>query len=113
METQDFEEIKVVKFQWLLRDFCCDLPPLKKASKYVAIHGIILCILILVLGAAGNFLLAGSVENRDHVVDRYLTIGFIFLAIGAFLLIYNLILLNRVKANRGVGVFRTIKAPST
>jgi hypothetical protein len=119
MDAQNFEEMKAVKFQWLLRDFCCNLPSLKKASKYAAIHGIILNILILVLGAGGNFLLGGlgsppeynedEYHRNDHRQLLYNTNGIIFVVIGTLLLIYNLVLLNRVRANRAVGVFKTIK----
>ena len=96
----NFEEIKVVKFQWLLRGFCCDLPSLKIAAKYQAIQGIILSLLILLLGAGGNFLLAGlhptNIGPKPEAIAMY---GVIFLAIATLLLVFNLVLLSRVRDN--------------
>lgn len=118
MDSQDFEKIQVVKFQSVLRDFCCLLPSLKQASKYQAIFGITLSIIILVAGTGGNFLLFGlSSDQEDNERSRdpeprpelYLSIGIILFIIGTLLLIYNLVLLLKVRANRGVGVYKTIK----
>ena len=109
-----FEEMKVGKFQFLLRGFCCDLPSLKKAAKYHAIEGIVLSILILVLGAGGSFLIAGLLSDPNYAIQGYspeatAMYGVIFLAIGSLFLIYNLVLLSRVRDNRTVGVFKIIK----
>ena len=96
-----FEDMKVKKFQWLLRGFCCELPSLKKAVQYHAFKGIVLSILILLVGTGGNFLIAG--------LKAHATYGVIFLAIETVLLIYNLLLLERVRDNRTTGVFKIIK----
>lgn len=111
MDTPDFDEIKVVKFRWLLRDFCCQLPSLKKASKYQAILGLIISTIFLVLGTGGNFLLASlaSSERNGTLFVWSFQFGITFVTVGALLLIYNLVLLSKVRANRGVGVFKTIK----
>jgi len=120
MVTPDFDEIKVVKFQWLLRDFCCQLPSLKKASKYQAILGLIISTIFLLLGTGGNFLLArlaytssndsyASYKRNGTLYIWSFQFGITFITVGALLLIYNLVLLSKVRANRGVGVFKTIK----
>ena len=97
----EFEDMKVKKFQWLLRGFCCELPSLKKAVQYHAFKGIVLSILILLVGTGGNFLIAG--------LKAHATYGVIFLTIETVLLIYNLILLKSVRDNRTAGVFKIIK----
>ena len=97
----EFEDMKVKKFQWLLRGFCCELPSLKKAVQYHAFKGIVLSILILLVGTGGNFLIAG--------LKAHATYGVIFLAIETVLLIYNLLLLKSVRDNRTAGVFKIIK----
>ena len=104
-----FEEMNVRKFQWLLRGFCCDLPSLKMAAKFHAVEGIILSLLILVLGAGGNFLYAGLITDPYGQSNAIAMYGVIFLAIGTFFLIYNLFLLHRVKDNRAASVFKIIK----
>ena len=120
MDTPDFDEIKVVKFRWLLRDFCCQLPSLKKASKYQAILGLIISTIFLLLGTGGNFLLArlaytssndsyASYKRNGTLYIWSFQFGITFITVGALLLIYNLVLLSKVRANRGVGVFKTIK----
>lgn len=103
---QNFEEMQVEKFQCLLRDVCCSLPSLKKASKNQAILGIILSILTLLLGAVGNFLLAGL-----HIISPPIGYGSgaVYLVEGALFLIYNLFLLRSVRDNQGLRVFRIIK----
>ena len=105
-----------------MRDYCRQLPSLKKASKTQAILGIILSIIILFLGAGANFLLANlgsapeyngsnwrEIQMYDAHQIQHLACGFIFLAIGTLLLIYNLVFLDKVRANRGAGVFKVIK----
>ena len=122
MESQrptKFEEMNVGKFQWLLRTSAlplpCALPSLKMAAKYEAVEGIILSSLILVLGTGGNFLMAWIIRNSYELRYKYgrpeafAINGVIYLAIGAFLLIFNLILDSRVKANQALGVSKIIK----
>ena len=105
--TQDFEEMEAVKLLWLMRDICCRRQSLKEASKDLAISGIIVGILYLV-GAGGNFIIAG-LRSGTSLALGILALGILALLEGVFLLIFNYLLLNAVRDNRAVRVFKTIK----
>ena len=113
---QGFEKMEITKFRWMVRDFCCRLLSLKEGSKFLAVKGIVLAILILVIGAGGSFLLIGLRSNyppdyyqgiSEHVYAYYAGAG--ALVSGILLLIYNIVLLNKVEDNQAAGVFKTIK----
>ena len=112
---QGFEKMEVVKFRWMVRNFCCRLLSLKEASKFLAVKGIVLAILILVIGAGGSFLLIGLRSSYnpayyqgvpEHFFAYYAGVG--ALVSGILLLIYNIVLLNKVEDNQAAGVFKTI-----
>ena len=113
--SQEFEEMEVVKFRWWVRDLCCRLLlSLKEASNYQAVRGIVLASIILVFGAGGSFLLA---TLRSHNIQYHglpekpiaWVVGVWAIVDGILLLIYNIILLNKVGDNGAAGVFKTIK----
>jgi len=107
---QNFEEMKVEKFQSLLMDVCCRVPSLKKACKYQAILGIILSSITVILGAGGNFLLAGLGSASGATgANIGLVSGAELLVQGTLLLIYSILLLSSVRDNNVVRVFRIIK----
>ena len=111
---QDFEEMQAVKFLWLMTS-CGRLLSLKEASNLQAWFGIVLSIIILVFGAGGSFLLLGL---RSHnyayfygLPENFVAcmVGIESLLKGLLLLIYSIILLNKVWDNRAAAVFKTIK----
>ena len=82
----------------------------KQACQNLAIHGIILSILILLLGAGGTFLVTAlSRSDLQGQAAMYWTLGLGLFGAGVLLLMYNIFLLKRVMANRGKSVFKTIK----
>lgn len=111
--TQVFEEMQVLKFQLVVGDVCTGLPSLKKASKRLAIQGIILSlsVLFLVLVLGGNYLTSRQGLNSASYYGAIWTFVFGAASIlaGALLLISNLILLSSVRHNQGVRVFMIIK----
>lgn len=137
---QDLEEMEVVKFNWLMRDFCFRrFVNLKEACNYKAVRGIVLAIIFLVFGAGGSFLLAAlrshnityqglpeeafafevGVESLvEGLVLFFLglpekacafSVGVTSLVDGLLILIYSIILLNKVWNYGAGGVFKTIK----
>ena len=111
--SQDFEEMQVLQFSWFLRDICCQRQSLKEATKDLGIVGIIAGIIFL-LGAGGNFLIAGfRTRTQDYygVSEDSLALGNGILALldGCLLLTFNILLLNAVRDNRAARVFKTIK----
>ena len=120
--TQDFEEMEVVEFSWLLTDPCLRRQSLKKASKLLAIYGIAMGIFLVscglirvVVGDAGyflNFLIAYSASsNQSAALARVLGAAnyTVYLLEGVLILIYNIYLLRTVQKNRAVEVFKAIK----
>ena len=79
---------------------------LKELSKF----GIILGVIILVVGAGGNFLIAG-LYSSPPTLKLLLAIGtaVVFLVEAIFLLSYNILLLKSVKENEAVAVFKKVK----
>ena len=115
--TQAFEEIEVTEHFWLL-SCCCNRSSLKDASMTVTIFGIILGIFILVGGAGGSFFIAllySAFSNleRTRVSTLQLSVdigtGVALLLNGSGLVIYNILLLKRVKKNDAGAVFKTVK----
>ena len=106
--AEHFEEMKVSQFKWILKEASCGLPSLlKEASKYLAIHGIILSILFMVLGAGGTVIWV--IAGLGSLTTLAYWIGAAFLVVAILLFIYNLILLSSVRDNNGVRVFKIIK----
>ena len=115
--TQALEEMEVTEHFWLL-SCCCNRSSLKDASMTVTIFGIILGIFILVGGAGGSFfisLLYSAFSNleRTRVSTLQLSVdigtGVALLLNGSGLVIYNILLLKRVKKNDAGAVFKTVK----
>ena len=109
--TENFEEMTVSKFNWLLRDVCAGLPSLKKASKHQAIHGIILSLIFLVLGVVTGWLLISDKIYFEQRICYNLAFGFgaTFLVVGTLLLIYSLVLLRSFWNDQGFRVYQIIK----
>ena len=115
--TQALEEMEVTEHFWLL-SCCCNRSSLKDASMTVTIFGIILGIFILVGGAGGSFFIAllySAFSNleRTRVSTLQLSVdigtGVALLLNGSGLVIYNILLLKRVKKNDAGAVFKTVK----
>ena len=112
---QDFEKMEVVKFQWRIRDICLRRTvSLKEACYNRAVAWIVLAVITLLLGALGSFLLGGL---RSHNITYYglpedriaMAVGVGSLVDGILLLVYSIILLNKVGDNGAPEVFKTIK----
>ena len=102
--TENFEERKISKFQWGLWDVsrCSPFQPsLKEASKYQAIHGIILSLVFFVFGV-GWYLIIPDLRSASYF-------GLPSLLAGTLLLIYSLLLLSSVCNNQGFRAPRVIK----
>ena len=124
--TQAFEEMEESSSLFS----CCCVPccrvSLKEASKYLAIFGIILGVIILVVGGGVNFYLIADLyhrfsrdRHREHVggiptLPLLVTIGtaVVFLVAGIFLLSCNILLLKSVKMNEAVAVFKKVELGS-
>ena len=122
--TQDFQEME--ESSSLFSSCCvpCCRVSLKEASKYLAIFGIILGVIILVVGGGVNFYLIADLYHRhsgggEHrrgtpTLPLLVTIGtaVVFLVAGIFLLYCNFLLLKSVKMNEAVAVFKKVELGS-
>ena len=86
---------------------------LHSVFRFHAIYGIVLGIVILLIGAGGNFLI-GGLRNENYYGVRESTVALgaavAFLVEGILLLVYSIILLKSLSGNQTVRVFKTIKA---
>ena len=106
--TQAFEQMEESSSRF---SCCCCRMSLKGSSlKELSKCGIILGVIILVVGAGGNFLIAG-LYSSPPTLKLLLTIGtaVVFLVEGIFLITYNILLLKSVKENEAVAVFKKVK----
>ena len=106
--TQQFEEMKLTRFKWLMMMGCCfnTENSLKKAVKLHAVTGIIVAVITLLLGGVGNllvFLMSGYQELRMICLGSAYT----YIVIGFIIIVYNSILL--AKNDRPEAVFEMIK----
>ena len=108
----DTQEMEVALLAWLFDYPCCLSRSLKETSKILAICGIILSIIFLLFGAAGNFLIFYLSPHEFYGVsdDKVALIsGVVALVEGIVLLTYNAFLLNSVKKNKAAEVKKAIR----
>ena len=109
--TGNFEEMEGLEYQWL----CSGLPSLKRASKSLGVHGIILSLLLLVLnvGVITGYHLIPGLRSASYFGLPTSTWVFVFGAVsfvvGALLYSHSLVLLGHVLNNQGFQVFKMIK----
>ena len=96
--TGNFEEMEGLEYQWL----CSGLPSLKRASKSLGVHGIILSLLLLVLnvGVITGYHLIPGLRSASYFGLPTSTWVFVFGAVsfvvGALLYSHSLVLLEQL-----------------